>query len=434
MQSLKLLVRFVIIGGLIVLLLIPLFMIRGVITDRKHYRDQAVSTVAQSSAGEQHFIGPVRYLPWTREYNVMESDTEGESRLVRKKESGAVAQYPAKLRVEGGLTPQQRQIGLFKVPVYTWKAQLQAEFEPFNYAGTADVVYGAPYLAIGMSDVRGLQDAHLAIDGQTATLESGNGAMPRVSGVRAVFAQHAVREGADPADISLPALHSVQLDLQLAGTQSLAVVPIGDSNEIKLHSSWPHPSFVEGQFLPNQRTVSAAGFSAEWSLSSLATRAQYQLSNGLDPQHIGVSLVDPVDVYTKADRASKYGVLFVVLTFTGFILLELIKRLRIHPLQYLLVGLALAIFFLLVLSLSEHLAFWQAYLASATACIGLQAVYLSGVLRSRVLAGVFSVLLTLLYGALYLLLGLEDSALLLGSLLLFGVRKLDWYELGAQLR
>ena len=123
-------------------------------------------------------------------------------------------------------------------------------------------------------------------------------------------------------------------------------------------------------------------------------------------------------------------------------LLELIKRLRIHPLQYLLVGLALAIFFLLLLSLSERIAFWQAYLISSIACIGLQGFYLSGVLRSRKLAGVFAVLLTALYGVLYLLLGLEDSALLLGSLMLFAIlaaimwltRKLDWYELSAQLR
>ena len=155
-----------------------------------------------------------------------------------------------------------------------------------------------------------------------------------------------------------------------------------------------------------------------------------------------VSLVDPIDVYTQADRASKYGILFVVLTFVGFALFELIKRLPIHPLQYLLVGLALAIFFLLLLSLSEHIAFWQAYLVSAIACIGLQFIYLSGVLKSWARAAGFATMLTLLYGVLYGLLVSEDNALLMGSLLLFGIlavimwvtRKVDWYALGTELR
>ena len=156
---------------------------------------------------------------------------------------------------------------------------------------------------------------------------------------------------------------------------------------------------------------------------------------------VTVALVDPVDVYTQVDRASKYGILFVLLTFVGFALFELVKQLRIHPLQYLLVGLALAIFFLLLLGLSEHMAFWQAYVLAAAACIGLQFVYLSGVLRGWWRAGAFATMLTALYGALYSLLVSEDNALLMGSLLLFGIlavvmlvtRRIDWYERSATL-
>jgi inner membrane protein len=163
-------------------------------------------------------------------------------------------------------------------------------------------------------------------------------------------------------------------------------------------------------------------------------------ANNLDA--ITISLIDPIDIYTQVDRASKYGILFVVLTFVGFGLFELIKRLPIHPLQYLLVGLALAIFFLLLLSLSEHIDFRAAYGIAAVACIGLQFVYLSGVLRSWLRAGGFAVMLTSLYGVLYGLLVSEDNALLMGSLLLFGIlaaimwitRKVDWYELGSSLR
>lgn len=162
----------------------------------------------------------------------------------------------------------------------------------------------------------------------------------------------------------------------------------------------------------------------------------------VESQAVTVSLVDPVDTYTQADRASKYGVLFVLLTFVGFILFELIKSLRIHPLQYLMVGLALAIFFLLLISLSEHIAFWKAYLVSAVACIGLQAVYLANVLGHWKRGLGFAALLTVLYGALYGLLVSENNALLMGSLLLFVIlalamwvtRRVDWYALGAELK
>ncbi|MEO6104454.1 MAG: cell envelope integrity protein CreD, partial [Pseudoxanthomonas sp.] len=262
----------------------------------------------------------------------------------------------------------------------------------------------------------------------------------------------------------LPA-SSIDAHFRLAGTESLGVAPIADSNRITLGSAWPHPLFG-GRFLPNQREIRAEGFSANWEISSLATAAQAQLGKGkglltsrddlseyVDSatadvvgssaiDSIEVSLVDPVDIYTQVDRASKYGILFVVLTFVGFALFELIKRLPIHPLQYLLVGLALAIFFLLLLSLSEHIDFLKAYLVSALACIGLQFVYLSGVLKSWLRASGFAVMLTSLYGVLYGLLISEDNALLMGSLLLFGIlaaimwitRKVDWYELGSSLR
>jgi inner membrane protein len=210
---------------------------------------------------------------------------------------------------------------------------------------------------------------------------------------------------------------------------------------VDIASSWPHPQF-SGSFSPHERSVDDRGFKASWAVSSLASAAQEQLRRNLvadaEVESLTVALVDPVDVYTQADRATKYGILFVLLTFVGFALFELIKQLRIHPLQYLLVGLALAIFFLLLISLSEQIAFWQAYLVSAAACIGLQGFYLSGVLRSWKYGLMFSTLLTLLYGALFLLLGSENNALLLGSLLLFGIlalimwitRKIDWYELG----
>ncbi|WP_372380715.1 cell envelope integrity protein CreD [Xanthomonas sp. NCPPB 1754] len=425
MKSLKLLLRFATIGGLILLLLIPLLLIRGAVQDRARYRDEAVERVAQSKAGEQQFIAPVRVLPYTEDVQVTEPDEQGNQRKVWRKREGTLLQTPSRLKLSGEMVPSVREVGLYRVQVYSWKATLHAEYDPFDYAAAPTRVYGQPYLAIGISDVRGLVGTpRLQVDGRALALESGAGAL------------------ADPLAGRLQDGNVVDMQFVLDGTRRLAIAPIADNNDIALRSDWQHPSFG-GRFLPNVPSIGPKGFDASWSLSSLATGAQTQLQSShaaLDT--LEVRLVDPVDVYTQADRASKYGILFVVLTFVAFVLFELIKRLPIHPLQYLLVGLALAIFFLLLLSLSEHIAFWQAYLVSAAACIGLQFFYLSGVLRSWVRAAGFSVMLTALYAVLYSLLISEDNALLMGSLLLFGIlasimwvtRKLDWYELGNSLR
>ncbi|MBB3844963.1 inner membrane protein [Xanthomonas campestris] len=439
MKSLKLLLRFATIGGLILLLLIPLLLIRGTVQDRARYRDEAVERVAQSKAGEQQFIAPVRVLPFTEDVQVTEPDEQGNPRKVWRKREGQLLQTPRTLTLSGELTPSERKIGLFRVQVYSWKAGLKAEFDPFAYPAVAGRSYGRPHLAVGISDVRGLVGTpSLRVDGRSLPLESGAGGLAeRSAGIHADLQPLSDALAGTLGDGNL-----VEMSFVLDGTRSLAIAPIADNNDIALRSAWPHPLFG-GRFLPNAPTIGQRGFDASWSLSSLATGAQTQLQSSQSAlDTLEVRLVDPVDVYTQADRASKYGILFVVLTFVAFVLFELIKRLPIHPLQYLLVGLALAIFFLLLLSLSEHIAFWQAYLVSAAACIGLQFFYLSGVLRSWVRAAGFSAMLTALYGVLYSLLISEDNALLMGSLLLFGIlasimwvtRKLDWYELGNSLR
>ncbi|MBN8800680.1 MAG: hypothetical protein ABS96_04345 [Lysobacteraceae bacterium SCN 69-123] len=442
MTSLKLLLRFAVVGGLVLLLLVPLLLIRGTIGERERYRDQAIERVAQSRAGAQSLIGPVRVLPWTqqREVEVVEA---GVRKSELRTEHGYDLQMPRQLRIQGELRPDERRVGLFRVPVYSWHARVQAEFADAAHAAVPGRVYGQPYLALGIADVRGLVGTpNLRVDGRALPLHAGSLALEGAS-----KGLHAMLSPLDhPQQGTLAEGRRVELEFVLDGTRSLSVVPVGDDTRVSLASTWPHPLFG-GSFAPNERHIDDAGFKAEWAVSSLASAAQEQLrrelrSDGGAVEALEVALVDPVDVYTQVDRASKYGILFVLLTFVGFALFELIRRLRIHPLQYLLVGLALAIFFLLLLSLSEHIAFWQAYLVSAVACIGLQGFYLSGVLRSWRHGLGFATLLTLLYGVLYLLLASENNALLMGSLLLFGIlaaimwltRKVDWYDLGGGLR
>lgn len=440
MKNTSLLFRFVTVAVLALLLLVPLTMIRGVIQERQMYRNEAVTRIAQSTAGAQNLVGPLRVVPWTETREVDTVDAFNRPQKKLETVTGYVLQAPRTLTVDGNMVPDTRKLGMHEVRVYEWRAKLHAQFDAALPQDTATRHHGAPYLILAIEDVRGLIGTpQLSVDGQRLRFLPGTLDVSRQFGGVHVRLPAAAQAG--------PPGRDVRIDLALTGTEALSIAPVADSNHIALQSAWPHPLFG-GRFPPRSRTIGAQGFKAQWDISSLASDAQTQLKAGagfsgdkkLDS--LQVNLVDPVNVYSQAERASKYGILFIVLTFVGFAMFELIKRLPIHPLQYLLVGLALAIFFLLLLSLSERIPFGQAYLASAVACIGLQGMYLSHVLRSRTRGLGFAAMLTMLYGALYGLLISEDNALLMGSLLLFGIlaaimwvtRKVDWYELGSSLR
>jgi inner membrane protein len=405
----------------------------------------------KNTTASQQLVGPLLVLPWTDVVEVASTDEQGLVTRQAKRVSGHVLRAPERLQVGGQLVPGALSVGLFDVSVYEWRASLKASFasalpQPIQGRRT----WGTPYLVFGIADVRGLVGTpSLVVDGKALPLSASTQALSsKLPGVHAQLPEVA-------GDL-LP-VKDVAFDFVLKGTHSLRVVPLGNDSRVELASSWPHPKF-DG-YSPHSE-IGEQGFKAVWEISALASNVRDSLLG--DPaarQHelgedkvddvattrinladtLQVSLIDPVDIYTQTDRASKYGILFVVLTFVGFVAFELIKRLSIHPMQYLLVGLALAIFFLLLLSLSEHIAFWTAYLVSAAACIGLQTAYLSGVLKSWLRASGFAVMLTTLYGVLYGLLASEDNALLMGSLLLFAVlsaimfatRKVNWYELGA---
>jgi inner membrane protein len=422
----------VVIAVLMVVLLIPLQMINATIKDRTNYRTEAVAKIAESYAGPQLLTGPVLVVPYLDTVREQVVDAAGKHIETETRTPGHWLYFPRTLAFDGKLRPSERNLGLHRVRVYELSSLSQAHFElalpPAPTDGSRAL--GQPYLSYGIADVRGLVGTpSLAIDGAAVPLRQG------IGGHRGGRGLHAFLPGAVPEQGT-----SLRFDARFAsnlgGTESLQVVPIADSNHIALASSWPHPQF-SGRFLPRSRQIGANGFHAAWDISSLASAAQAQYAKeGDEPiEALQLGLVDPVNVYSQADRASKYGILFVLLTFVGFLMFELIKRLPIHPIQYGLVGLALAIFFLLLLSLSEHMEFWQAYLAAAAACIGLQGLYLSAVLRSAARGWGFAGALTLLYGALYGLLVSEDNALVLGSLMLFAIlaaimlatRHIDWY-------
>jgi inner membrane protein len=419
----------------------------------RHRRRTGLSDPAVTASTEQDMRLGLKMLvvPYVQTVEIEEKDAQGVARKVLREQDGRWTFFPESLSIGGELKPATRRLGLHEVRVYEWRARADARFEvdiPADADPTRPRRIGRPWLGYGIADVRGIIGTpRLRVDGAEVALEQGLDAGDG-AGVHA-------RLGTPRA--GGPLAFDSRLDFVLGGTESLALVPLGERNRFALSSTWPHPHFG-GSFLPRTRSIDAKGFRAEWEVSSLATgaRAQYAagktVARAVDPapqagrdgkevqaegiDAVGVSLVDPVNVYSQADRASKYGIVFVLLTFVGFFMLELIKQLPIHPIQYGLVGLALAIFFLLLVSLSEHIAFGWAYLVAGTACIGLLGFYVSFVLRSRERGAGFAAMLAILYAVLYGLLASEDNALVLGSVLLFLIlaaimvvtRRVDWYQ------
>lgn len=445
----RLALKFVIVFFLTIGLLIPILAIRGTIAEREHYRAEAIANVAATHAGKQAVLGPVLVVPYVELVEQQEVGPQG-SRKVLREQTGAWTFFPSTLQVDGALAPNTRKRGLYRVPVYELTMHSRAAIQARIPAdGVHPRRIGRPYVAVGVSDVRGFVGTpSLKVDGRSLPLAAGFGARS-LGGVHARLAPPRAGE-----TLAL----DVAFDGVIGGTEAIALVPIARDNRFALQSTWPDPIFG-GDFLPRTRTVDKDGFRARWKISSLATSAQAEFlaapdastllrvgaTRGADKMTesidaVGVTLFDAVDAYTLADRATKYGILFVLLTFVGFFMFELIKQLPIHPIQYGLVGLSLAIFFLLLVSLSEHIRFGAAYLISAAACIGLLGFYLSAVLRSTMRGLGFAAMLATLYAALYGVLISEDNALVLGAGLLFLIlaaimvitRKVDWYALQRQ--
>lgn len=447
----RLAIKMFLVLGMTLAILVPLLMVRGVIHDRQAYRAEVVQDVGRSHAGPQAMAGPVLVVPYTETVTFEEKDADGKPRRMTRTVERVWTFFPENLVMAGTVIPSTRRRGPHEVRVFEWQGEVQATFDaviPVNADPLRPRTIGRPWLGYAIADVRGLSTApRLQVDGAEVALHEGLG-LRAEAGLHARLAAPAEGQRMTPR---------ARLEFVLGGTESLALVPLGTSNRFELTSSWPHPGFG-GSFLPRSHDITAAGFTARWDIASVANRAQSQflagkalpavvarkpdagavLWEGIDA--VGLSLVDPVNVYSQADRATKYGLLFVLLTFVGFFLFELIRQLPIHPIQYGLVGLALAIFFLLLVSLSEHLEFALAYLLASVACIGLIAFYLSAVLRSAARAASFAAMLATLYAALYGLLVSEDNALVLGSALLFVVlatvmvvtRRVDWYQVAGR--
>lgn len=424
--------------GLTIAVLAALSMIRGTVHDRQRYRAEAVAEVARSTAGPQSLEGPVLFVPFSDYVTTTQTDPSGVQRRIEEVTRGTWVFFPRALEVHGKLRPVPRKRGLHEVRVFELDSTQHAAFRvriPRDDDPATPRTIGEPRLGVGIRDVRGLVGVpSLQVSGVPVELRQGHG--NGANGLHATLAT--------PAEGALLTLE-VEFRATIQGTETLSVVPLAEFNVISLESTWPHPQF-HGGFLPRVRAIGQDGFRARWEVSSLASSAQVQFRErmaggaaGPDLDSVSVSLVDPVNVYSKVDRATKYGVLFVLLTFVSFAMFEFLKELRLHPIQYGLVGCAVAIFFLLLLALSERVPFASAYLVASIACVALIGHYLGHVLGGWRRGAGFAGVLGTLYAALYGLLVSEDNAMVLGAGLLFLIlaaimiwtRKVDWYRAGA---
>lgn len=431
----KLLYKIAAIGLMSILLLIPLAMVQGQIRERSHRQQEVQANIANSAAGEQTLVGPVLTVNYREQVETTPGKDDAPARRQIVERSLRLA--PEELTLDGDTAVETRHRGIYQARLFRLNATGSGYFivKPPVASSNGRIIDAHLQLQLGISDPRGINnDPQIQINGKTYRFTSPANKNGANNGLR----QLSIDLG--PLDLQQAARYDFKFPLQLTGTTRLAIAPSGEANHISLKSAWPHPNFG-GRFLPTSRNVSQQGFDAQWEISHLARNFE-ATQNPASGEVLSIDFVDPVNVYLQAERAVKYGVLFIVLTFAGFFLSEILRRAPIHPMQYLLVGLALAIFFLLLIALSEHLPFFVAYALSAAACIGLIAFYLAGALGGWRQGSAFGAGLTGLYGVLYSVLLSEDNSLLMGSLLLFvalgttmlATRKLDWYRLGNNLQ
>lgn len=427
--------KMVVIGLLMLALLIPLAMVRGLIAERQLRHDQTATAVANSWGLEQTLGGPVLKVPYLV-HGVKDEKGKEQTWTLH------AIFLPETLAITGKVLPERRSRGIFEVAVYRAHLSWKGTFRRPSFAawGIAeqDVLWNEAELAVGVPDMRGLRrSVQVAWAGQGLELAPGGAVEGMWSrGLRTPVPALAGGEAGRT--------YAFAFDLVLDGSQSLKFLPLGQQTTVKLTSPWPDPSFV-GAYLPESHRVGEGGFEAGWSVPYFgrsypqqwrSTEASTVVPEGaLDASAFGVDLFLPVDAYQKTERSVKYGMLFLLLTFLTFFLYEVLNPFSLHPLQYLLVGSALCLFYLLLLSISEHAPFALAYAVASAATVGLIGGYSAAILRGRLRALGTAAALAALYGYLYVLLQAEDYALLLGSLGLFAIlalvmfitRRIDWY-------
>jgi len=401
-------------------------MVQDLIRERQLRRDSVVNEISHKWGGSQTITGPFITIPFKKFYQ----DTDGRTQF----NLHYLHILPESLHISGNIEPQIRYRSLFEAVVYKGKFIFKGSFKiPETNELNIDsnnILWDRAYLSLGITDMRGIQDRIEILFNETAYntdpgLKTNDLSM---AGVCTLVKELQSKKSS-----------SFSFDLNLKGSDEISFVPVGKSNYVKVNSSWPSPSF-SGAFLPAGREIKKDGFSATWKILHLNRNypqfwegSQYHVAES----PFGVKLVLMADIYQKSMRLAKYSVIFLIFTFAAFFFSEIINKQRIHPIQYILIGIAVLIFYVLVLSFSEHMHFNYAYILSALSVTIIISGYARAVVRdSRFSLTIFGVLI-ILYGYLFVVIQLEDYALIFGSIglliltavVMFMTRKINWYAI-----
>jgi len=412
--------RILIISAIVILLLIPNFMIQSLIAERHQYRIEAISEISSSWAGAQIVAGPIISVQKKKE---------------RKDKNGKVhfnTEYshylPENLEIDADVQPEIRYKGIYELVLYKSKIKMKGHINlsKLREHFPADD-YDEIYISFNVSDLRGIQkDVTLKLNGKEYSLTPG-------------LKNKIFRNGFYTAiQLNKDTLQNFEIGIDLNGMENLEFIPLGKYSEININSSWNNPGFF-GAYLPESRKIDEEGFKAKWIVNYFnRTYPQVWHNDNYDvfSSSFGVKLLIPVDEYQKTMRMTKYSLMIIVLTFLSFFLVEVFSKKIIHPIQYLLVGLALIIFYSILLAISEYVVFQYSYLISSLMTILLVGFYVKSIYSSKQIASIITGMLALFYGFMYVILQLQDYSLLLGNIALFIIlalvmfftRKVNWYD------
>ena len=440
--------KLAIIAFVTMFLLIPLNMISGKINERSQFLEEAKTSVSQSWTGSQTLMSALIVIPYEVNQTVtMVNKTTKEKTLHINKISRQKFIIPDKINISSTIINDVRLKGIYKVPVYTTSLDISGGILQSTLQEALSIIkkeakggtIGAPYLTTTVSDPRGINSI--------PTLQWQDQKIPFKPGSKLPENSNGLHAYLPSLELNTPAPVTFNFQLELRGMEAISFIPVGKEAEVSTSSAWPHPQFI-GSFLPVSRNINEDGYQATWKITSFASNISekiYECENGacdsLFNSHFGVKHIEAVDVYLQSERSVKYGMLFIGLSFITFFIFEVIMKLPIHPIQYTLVGFAIAIFYLLLISLSEHINFLLAYGIASICCTSLLLSYLRYVLAGYKKALGFSGLLLILYAVLYVIISAEDLALVMGAFLtfislaivMFTTRNIDWYEVGEQL-
>ncbi len=422
-RKLSLPFKITLIGILMLILLIPIEMIINLIHERQSRANEAKHEILTNGGNTQTLRGPYLVIPYIEKNLKWDPQVQAKVQVDETFEKWI---SPEELKIEGSLTPDVRRRGIFSAVLYGGRFDLEGKFtgislKEWGLEGKS-IDWTKVHFLLYLTNPRGLQ--------KNAVLHFGSAEIK--------FKPQGLGENEAYLTAPLPNLEenlnaqawTFKIQLDLKGGESLNFLPSAIENQIHLTSSWAHPKFI-GRHLPSpsESKVTDKGFDTTWRLTKLTDTPS---------ESFGVQLILPVDVYQMATRSAKYALLFILLTYSTFFLFEILNHLRIHPIQYLLVGISLCLFYLTLLSLSEHFPFGISYLIASLANIGLISFYSASVLKAKSKALIMTGILSLQYAYLYLLLRSEDFSLLFGSIALFLIlaftmyltRKIDWYSIG----